>query len=89
MGQEGRGVRTIIEMVNMTRLDCVLGTATGMRACVTMAAHHAAHRTAFGRKLAEQPLMTSVLADLAIESEAATMVAFRLAGATRARDRRR
>ena len=82
VGEEGRGVRTIIEMVNMTRLDCVLGTATGMRAGVTMAAHHAAHRTAFGRKLAEQPLMTSVLADLAIESEATTMAAFRLAGAT-------
>src|SRR5580693_3879387 len=82
VGEEGRGVRTIIEMVNMTRLDCVLGTATGMRAGVTMAAHHAAHRTAFGRKLAEQPLMASVLADLAIESEATTMAAFRLAGAT-------
>ena len=82
VGEEGRGLRTIIEMVNMTRLDCVLGTATGMRGGVTMAAHHAAHRTAFGRKLAEQPLMASVLADLAIESEATTMAAFRLAGAT-------
>ena len=82
VGEEGRGVRVIIEMVNMTRLDCVLGTATGMRAGVTMAAHHAAHRTAFGRKLAEQPLMASVLADLAIESEATTLAAFRLAGAT-------
>ncbi len=82
VGEEGRGVRTIIEMVNMTRLDCVLGTATGMRAGVTMAAHHAAHRAAFGRKLAEQPLMASVLADLAIESEATTLAAFRLAGAT-------
>jgi putative acyl-CoA dehydrogenase len=82
VGEEGRGVRTIIEMVNMTRLDCVLGTATGMRAGVTMAAHHAAHRTAFGRKLAGQPLMASVLADLALESEATTMAAFRLAGAT-------
>jgi len=69
-------------MVNMTRLDCVLGTATGMRAGVTLAAHHAAHRTAFGRRLADQPLMASVLADLAIESEATTMAAFRLAGAT-------
>ena len=82
VGEEGRGVRTIIEMVNMTRLDCVLGTATGMRAGLTLAAHHAAHRTAFGRKLADQPLMASVLADLAIESEATTMAAFRLAGAT-------
>jgi putative acyl-CoA dehydrogenase len=82
VGEEGRGVRTIIEMVNLTRLDCVLGTATGMRAGVTMAAHHAAHRTAFGRTLAEQPLMAGVLADLALESEATTMAAFRLAGAT-------
>jgi putative acyl-CoA dehydrogenase len=82
VGEEGRGVRTIIEMVNMTRLDCVLGTATGMRAGVTMAAHHAAHRMAFGRALAGQPLMASVLADLAIESEATTLAAFRLAGAT-------
>jgi putative acyl-CoA dehydrogenase len=82
VGEEGRGIRTIIEMVNMTRLDCVLGTATGMRTGVTLAAHHAAHRRAFGRKLADQPLMASVLADLAIESEATTMAAFRLAGAT-------
>jgi putative acyl-CoA dehydrogenase len=82
VGEEGRGIRTIIEMVNMTRLDCVLGTATGMRAGVTLAAHHAAHRTAFGRTLADQPLMAAVLADLAIESEATTLAAFRLAGAT-------
>jgi putative acyl-CoA dehydrogenase len=82
VGEEGHGVRTIIEMVNMTRLDCVLGTATGMRAGVTLAAHHAAHRMAFGRVLADQPLMANVLADLAIESEATTMAAFRLAGAT-------
>jgi putative acyl-CoA dehydrogenase len=82
VGEEGQGVRTIIEMVNMTRLDCVLGTATGMRTGLTLAAHHAAHRSAFGRKLADQPLMTVVLADLAIESEAATVAAFRLAGAT-------
>jgi putative acyl-CoA dehydrogenase len=82
VGEEGRGVRTIIEMVNMTRLDCALGTATGMRTGVTLAAHHAAHRTAFGRTLADQPLMANVLADLAIESEATTMAALRLAGAT-------
>ena len=82
VGEEGRGVRTIIEMVNVTRLDCVLGTATGMRTGLTMAAHHAAHRMAFGRKLADQPLMAAVLADLAIESEATTLAAFRLAGAT-------
>ena len=82
VGEVGRGVHTIIEMVNMTRLDCVLGTATGMRAGVTLAAHHAAHRRAFGRTLADQPLMAAVLADLAVESEATTMAAFRLAGAT-------
>ncbi len=82
VGEEGRGVRTIIEMVNVTRLDCVLGTATGMRAAATLAVHHAGHRTAFGRRLADQPLMAGVLADLAIESEATTMAAFRLAGAT-------
>jgi putative acyl-CoA dehydrogenase len=82
VGEEGRGVRTIIEMVNMTRLDCALGAATGMRTGVTLAAHHAAHRTAFGRTLADQPLMANVLADLAIESEATTMAALRLAGAT-------
>jgi putative acyl-CoA dehydrogenase len=82
VGEEGRGVPTIIEMVNMTRLDCVLGAATGMRTGLTMAAHHAAHRMAFGRNLAGQPLMAGVLADLAIESEAATLAAFRLAGAT-------
>jgi putative acyl-CoA dehydrogenase len=82
VGEEGRGVATIIEMVNMTRLDCVISAATGMRAGAAYAAHHAAHRTAFGAHLADQPLMANVLADLAVESEAATMVAFRLAGAT-------
>src|SRR5215471_243780 len=82
VGEEGRGVRTIIDMVNSTRLDCVLAAATGMRLGVISAAHHAAHRTAFGRTLIGQPLMANVLADLAIESEAATVVALRLAGAT-------
>lgn len=82
LGQEGRGIPTILEMVNMTRLDCVTGTAAGMRHGVTQAAHHAAHRQAFGRHLADQPLMANVLADLAVESEAATTVALRLAGAT-------
>src|SRR5215472_11535874 len=62
VGEEGRGVRTIIDMVNSTRLDCVLGAAIGMRFGVTQAAHHAAHRTAFGARLADQPLMASVLA---------------------------
>jgi putative acyl-CoA dehydrogenase len=82
VGEEGRGITTIIEMVNMTRLDCVISAATGMRAAAAQAAHHAMHRTAFGVHLADQPLMANVLADLAIESEAATVVAFRLAGAT-------
>lgn len=82
VGEEGRGVRTILEMVNMTRLDCVIGSAAGMRHGVTQAVHHARHRGAFGRKLADQPLMRNVLADLALESEAATVLMTRLAGAT-------
>ena len=81
VGEEGRGVRTILDMVNATRLDCVLAAATGLRLGVIHAAHHANYRTAFGRKLRDQPLMANVLADLAIESEAATMVAMRLAAA--------
>ena len=82
VGEEGRGVRTIIDMVNSTRLDCVLAAATGMRVGVIQAVHHARHRSAFGQPLVDQPLMASVLTDLAIESEAATTVALRLAGAT-------
>ncbi|MET0190439.1 MAG: acyl-CoA dehydrogenase family protein [Pseudonocardia sediminis] len=81
VGDEGRGVATIIEMVSMTRLDCVLGSAATTRAAVTEAAHHVAHRSAFGRRLADQPLMQGVLADVAAESEAATMLALRLAAA--------
>jgi putative acyl-CoA dehydrogenase len=81
VGEEGAGVRTIIEMVNHTRLDCVLGGATGMRAGVAQAIHHATHRSVFGRELSEQPLMRNVLADLAVESEAATIAAMRLARA--------
>src|SRR5207247_7486227 len=81
IGDEGRGVRTIIEMVNHTRLDCVIGSAAGMRQGVAQATHHAAYRSAFGRLLAEQPLMMSVLADLAIESEATTILMMRLARA--------
>jgi putative acyl-CoA dehydrogenase len=81
VGEEGRGVPTIIEMVNHTRLDCVLGSTSGMRAAVEQATWHAAHRTAFGRTLAEQPLMRNVLADLCVESEAATVTAMRLARA--------
>jgi putative acyl-CoA dehydrogenase len=81
VGEEGAGVRTIIEMVNHTRLDCVIGAASLMRQAVAQATHHAAHRSAFGRLLVDQPLMTNVLADLAIESEAATVLMMRLAGA--------
>ncbi|MEJ7795076.1 MAG: acyl-CoA dehydrogenase family protein [Nocardioides sp.] len=82
VGEEGRGVRTIVEMVNLTRLDCILGTSSGMRAATVHAVHHATHRSAFGRRLLDQPLMRNVLADLVVESEAATTVAMRLAGAT-------
>jgi putative acyl-CoA dehydrogenase len=81
VGEEGRGIQTIITMVNHTRLDCVLGTAAAMRAAVEHATHHAAHRSAFGKLLVDQPLMRNVLADLCIESEAATLTAIRLAGA--------
>jgi putative acyl-CoA dehydrogenase len=79
VGEEGRGVPTIIEMVNHTRLDCVIGGATGYRAGVVQALHHAAHRSAFGADLIDQPLMQNVLADLCVESEAATVAAMRLA----------
>jgi putative acyl-CoA dehydrogenase len=81
LGDPGRGVPTIIEMVNHTRLDCVIGTAAGMRAAVARATWHASHRSAFGKLLAEHALMQNVLADLAIEAEAATVLAMRLARA--------
>jgi putative acyl-CoA dehydrogenase len=81
LGDPGRGVPTIIEMVNHTRLDCVIGTAAGMRAAVAHATWHTAHRSAFGKLLADQSLMRNVLADLAIEAEAATALAMRLARA--------
>ena len=81
IGEEGRGVPTIIEMVNHTRLDCVIGSTSGMRAGVAQATWHAAHRSAFGSLLSEQPLMQNVLADLCVESEAATISALRLARA--------
>ncbi len=81
IGEPGRGTATIIEMVSATRLDCVLGSAAAMRqACVT-AVHYAAGRRSFGRLLISHPLMTAVLADLTLESEAATTLAMRLAGA--------
>ena len=82
VGEEGRGVSTIIEMVNLTRLDCTLGSATSMRQGLTRAIHHAQHRKAFGAYLIDQPLMRNVIADLAVEAEAATVVAMRMAGAT-------
>src|ERR1700674_4863284 len=81
MGEEGRGVPTILEMGTYTRLDCVTGTAGMMRQAVVQAVHHARHRKVFGALLVDQPLMQSVLADLAIESEAATVLAMRLARA--------
>ena len=79
VGEEGRGVPTIIEMVNHTRLDCVIGATAGYRAGVAQALHHTAHRSAFGATLIDQPLMQNVLADLCVESEAATFSAMRLA----------
>ncbi|MFE5680920.1 acyl-CoA dehydrogenase family protein [Streptomyces erythrochromogenes] len=81
VGEEGRGVRTIIEMVAATRLDCVIGSAALMRQALTQAVHHAEHRSAFGAVLIDQPLMRNVLADLALESEAATTLTLRLAAA--------
>ncbi len=81
VGPEGRGVRTIIEMVAATRLDCVLGSAALMRQAVAQAVHHCTYREAFGGKLIDKPLMVNVLADLALDSEAATTLALRLAAA--------
>jgi putative acyl-CoA dehydrogenase len=86
VGDEGGGVRTIIEMVNHTRLDCVLGSAAIMRQGVAQATWHTHHREAFAKALDAQPLMANVLADLAIESEAATVAALRLARAFDERD---
>lgn len=81
VGEEGRGVRTIIEMVAMTRFDCMLGSSAGMRMALSQAIHHCRQRSAFGRLLIDQPLMQNVLADLALESEAATVLSMRLARA--------
>ncbi|HEY0512227.1 MAG TPA: isovaleryl-CoA dehydrogenase [Thermoanaerobaculia bacterium] len=81
VGEEGRGVQTILEMVNHTRLDCVIGAAAGMRWGTARAIHHATHRRTFGKRLLDQPLMRNVLADLALESEAATTAMMRLARA--------
>ena len=79
VGEEGRGVNAIVRMVNHTRLDCLLGAASGLRRGTLEAVHHARHRSAFGAPLVDQPAMRNVLADLAIESEAATAAALRVA----------
>ena len=81
VGEEGRGIAQILEMGTLTRLDCALGTAGLMRGAVALALHHGARRLAFGKRLVDQPLMRNVLADLALESEAATALALRLARA--------
>ena len=88
IGEEGRGIQTIIEMVNHTRLDCSIAAAGLMRQALAQAVHHASHRRAFGKLLIEQPLMRNVLADLAIESEAATLLMVRLAHSFDARESR-
>lgn len=79
LGEAGRGIRTIIDMVQHTRFDCVIGSAAGIRVSVAHALWHAHHRTAFQKKLIDQPTMQGVLADLALESEAAVATAFRIA----------
>ena len=81
VGEEGRGVANIIEMVAMTRFDCMVGSSSGMRMALSQALHHCAHRSAFGKLLSEQPLMQNVLADLALESEAAMALSMRMARA--------
>ncbi|MDA3942765.1 MAG: isovaleryl-CoA dehydrogenase [Bacteroidetes bacterium] len=81
IGESGRGVATILEMVSQTRLDCMLGSAGLMRQAVVQAIHHCRHREAFGKRLSDQPLMTRVLADMALESEAAMVYALRIARA--------
>jgi putative acyl-CoA dehydrogenase len=81
IGEEGRGIATLIEMAHLTRFDIVVACAGMIRAALNQAMHHAAYRRAFGRRLSEQPLMQNVLADLALETEAATLLAFRLARA--------
>jgi putative acyl-CoA dehydrogenase len=81
VGEEGRGIATILEMVALTRQDCLIGSASLMRQSLVQAVHHARHRRAFGRTLLQQPLMRNVLADLALESEAATALTFRVARA--------
>ena len=79
VGEEGRGIATILQMVALTRLDCLIGSSALMRQSLVQALHHTRHRHAFGRALGQQPLMKNVLADLALESEAATALTFRIA----------
>jgi putative acyl-CoA dehydrogenase len=86
LGEEGRGVRTIIEMVAMTRFDCMIGSSSGQRAAVAQALHHCSIRSAFGERLSRQPLMQNVLADLVLESEGSLALTMRIA---RAMDNRR
>jgi len=81
IGEEGRGIPTIIEMATFTRLNCVMGSTGLIRQCLVQAMHHTRHRRAFGKTLAEQPLMRNVLADMALESEAATLLMMRLTDA--------
>ncbi|TVP54596.1 MAG: isovaleryl-CoA dehydrogenase [Halomonadaceae bacterium] len=81
IGEEGRGVPTIIEMVSLTRFDCMIGSSANIRQATAQALHHCSHREAFGAKLSEQPLMQNVLADLALESEAALVLTMRMARA--------
>ncbi|MBI3102971.1 MAG: isovaleryl-CoA dehydrogenase [Burkholderiales bacterium] len=88
VGEEGRGVRNILEMVAMTRFDCMVGSSAGMRMALSQALHHCAHRSAFGARLNQQPLMQNVLADLALESEAAMTLSMRVARALDQRDDR-
>ena len=87
VGEEGRGVATILEMVALTRLDCMIGSSALMRQAVVQAMHHASQRKAFGKRLSEQPLMQNVLADLALESEAAIALTLRVARAVDASER--
>jgi putative acyl-CoA dehydrogenase len=87
VGDEGRGVATILEMVSLTRLDCMIGSSSLMRQAVVQAIHHAEHRSAFGKRLVEQPLMKNVLADLALECEASTALTLRVARAVDASGR--
>src|SRR3546814_4609088 len=81
VGEEGRGVSTILQMVALTRLDCMIGSSSLMRQATVQAIHHARHRKVFGKLLAEQALMQNVLADLALESEASTALTMRVARA--------